>query len=87
MYIARVIGPAPANVKHAALRGLKLVMVRPEVGAAGRGLAIAWDRVDAGIGDRVLVMREGGAAMRLLARGPAPIRTVIVAHVERLDGL
>ena len=85
MEIAEVIGPAPSNVKHPAYAGLKLVLVRPEGEEAG-GAVVAWDRVDAGAGDRVLIMREGGAAMRLLGRGAAPVRTVVVAHIDRIDG-
>ncbi len=78
------MGPAPSNVKHPALAGLKLVFVKRE--GKGRGVVVAWDLVDAGRGDRVLVMREGGAAVRLLGRGAAPVRTVLVANVERVDG-
>jgi microcompartment protein CcmK/EutM len=84
MELGRVLGPAPSNVKHPALAGLKLVFVKPE--ARGGGVVVAWDSVDAGRGDRVLIMREGGAAVRLLGRGAAPVRTVLVANVERVDG-
>jgi microcompartment protein CcmK/EutM len=83
MEIGRVIGPAPSNIKHPALEGLKLVFVRAERKSAPA--VVAWDLVDAGAGDRVLIMREGGAAVRLLGRGAAPIRTVLTAHVERVD--
>lgn len=84
MKIGTVVGPAPANIKHPALADLKLVLVRVE-GEAKGGVSVAWDIVDAGPGDRVLILREGGAAMRLLGRGPAPIRTVAVAHIDRVD--
>lgn len=84
MELGRVLGPAPSNVKHPALAALKLVFVKPE--ARGGGVVVAWDLVDAGRGDRVLIMREGGAAVRLLGRGAAPVRTVLVANVERVDG-
>lgn len=83
MEIGRVIGPAPSNLKHPALEGLKLVFVRAEGKPAPA--VVAWDLVDVGAGDRVLIMREGGAAVRLLGRGAAPIRTVLTAHVERVD--
>ena len=85
MEMGRVVGPAPSNVKHPALAGLKLVFVETE-GKAKRDVVVAWDLVDAGAGDRVLIMREGGAAVRLLGRGAAPIRTVLVAQVDRIDG-
>ena len=83
MELGRVLGPAPSNVKHPALEGLKLVLVRAE--RPGAPVAVAWDRVDAGRGDIVLVMTEGGSATRLLGRGPAPVRTVLVGHVEQVD--
>jgi microcompartment protein CcmK/EutM len=83
MEIGRVTGPAPSNLKHPALAGLKLVFVRPEGEEAPP--VVAWDLVDAGVGDRVLIMREGGAAVRLLGRGAAPVRTVVIGHVERVD--
>jgi len=85
MELGRVVGPAPSNLKHSALAGLKLVFVETE-GKGKGGVVIAWDLVDAGAGDRVLIMREGGAAVRLLGRGAAPIRTVLVAQVDRVDG-
>lgn len=85
MELARVLGPAPSNLKHPALADLKLVFAEPEERGRG-GVVVAWDLVDAGRGDRVLIMREGGAAMRLLGRGAAPVRTVLIAHVDRVDG-
>ena len=84
MELAKVVGPAPCVIKHPALEGLKLVLVTPLTGG-NESATVAWDRVGAGIGDRVLVLREGGAAMRILRRGPAPIQTVIVAKVDRVD--
>lgn len=85
MELGRVVGPAPSNVKHPALAGLKLVFAKAE-GKGKEGVVVAWDLVDAGPGDRVLIMREGGAAVRLLGRGAAPVRTVLVAQVDRVDG-
>jgi microcompartment protein CcmK/EutM len=85
MELGHVVGPAPSNVKHPALAGLKLVFVETE-GKGKAGVVVAWDLVDAGAGDLVLIMREGGAAVRLLGRGAAPIRTVLVAQVDRVDG-
>jgi microcompartment protein CcmK/EutM len=85
MELGTVIGPAPSNVKHPALKGLKLLFVKTD-GRGKGGVVVAWDLVDAGRGDRVLIMREGGAAVRLLGRGAAPVRTLLVAQVDRIDG-
>ncbi len=85
MELGTVIGPAPSNVKHPALRDLKFLFVKTE-GKGKSDVVVAWDLVDAGPGDRVLIMREGGAAVRLLGRGAAPVRTLLVAQVDRIDG-
>jgi microcompartment protein CcmK/EutM len=46
---------------------------------------IALDVVDAGEGDLVLMMREGGGARILFNDPEIPLQSVIVAVVDRLD--
>ena len=43
---------------------------------------LAVDLVDAGKGDRVLLMEEGSGARQLLEDAEAPIRSVIVGVVD-----
>ena len=84
MFLARVIGDVVATVKHSALHGRKLLVVE-RVDADGRRLGetlLAVDSVDAGPGDTVLVLDEGGSAAMVTGLDEPPIRTVIVGVVD-----
>ncbi|MGH9393509.1 MAG: EutN/CcmL family microcompartment protein, partial [Terriglobales bacterium] len=93
--LGRVIGEIVATQKHPSHQGRKLLRVAPEALAhAGASLAatgappgalIALDAVDAGVGDRVLVVLDGYAAMSAVERPLAPIDAAIVGVVERVD--
>jgi len=57
---------------------------------AGAPLAdyvIAIDTVDAGTGDRVLVLDEGNGARQVVASKDAPVRSVIVGVVDAVTVL
>ena len=61
MRLCRVLGTITSTIKHPAFNGLKLMVVQP-VDEADQPTAksfIAVDKVQAGAGDRVLVMSEG----------------------------
>jgi len=64
MLIARVIGELVATYKHPSHEGLKILMVQPlNLDGTDRGVAlVALDAVDAGVGDKVLVVTEGFGA-------------------------
>lgn len=87
MRIARVVGNVIATIKHPALVGAKLLLVDeedPAGGTRGRPL-LALDTVDAGEGDRVLVLDEGNSAAQVLRAPRGPVRTVIVGVVDEVD--
>jgi microcompartment protein CcmK/EutM len=89
MTLCRVKGTVVATLKHPAYRGLKLLAVQPVDGqgqAQGRSF-VAVDRAQAGAGDLVLVNSEGNGARQLLGQPGAPIRSVIVGIVDRVDCL
>lgn len=84
MILGRVTSEIVATVKDEALIGHRILAVVPinlEGAPSGPGL-LAVDRVDAGIGDTVLVNREGGGARILLGNERSPVQAVIVAIVE-----
>lgn len=87
MRIARVVGNVIATIKHPALVGAKLLLVDEEDPAGGtRGRpTLALDTVDAGEGDRVLVLDEGNSAAQVLKAPRGPVRTVIVGVVDAVD--
>ena len=46
------------------------------------GYTIAVDRVEAGVGDTVLILDEGNSARQVLGAPEAPIRAVVVGVVD-----
>lgn len=96
MILARVTGSLTSEEKDPELRDYKLLVVQPlALDAAGDGWElrdegdelIAVDRVEAGEGDRVLVVKEGNAARQITGRGRVPLQAVIVGVVDRIDRL
>ena len=70
MLIGRVVGDVVATQKAPSHEGLKILMVEPlNLDGSARGdIILALDAVDAGVGDRVLVVTEGWSAMSAVAR-------------------
>jgi microcompartment protein CcmK/EutM len=87
MYIGRVVGTVVATIKDEAFNGRKLLLVDREdlAGQADGHYDICVDVVQAGVGDRVLVLDEGNGARQILKRDPAPIRAVIVGIVDDIQ--
>ena len=86
MLIARVIGELVATQKHASHEGRKALVVQPvNLDGTNRGDAvIAFDAVDAGIGDRVLLVTEGFSAMTSVGRPESPIDMAVVGVIDEL---
>jgi len=77
-----------AAVKHPAFAGQTLLVVQPldENGRDSGASFVAVDHAQAGAGDRVLVLTEGGGARQVLGKGDrTPIRSVIVGVVDAMD--
>ena len=87
MVIGRVVGNVVATQKNAKLEGAKLMLVQPLdlAGAPRGGTVLAIDSVDAGVGDRVLLVQDGKAAQQALGRGTAAVDAAIVGVVDALD--
>ncbi len=84
--IARVIGRVWATSKHPSLEACKILLIRPlDLEGAAKGDAfLAVDSVDAGAGERVLVVDEGGSAGQVLGLEDPPIRTVVVGVIDEV---
>ena len=54
-------------------------------GNAAGGYLIAVAAIEAGVGDRVLVVDEGTGARQILGNSKAPIRSVVVGVVDSVD--
>jgi ethanolamine utilization protein EutN len=87
MLIARVLGEVVATQKHASHNGRKILMVQPlNLDGSDRADAVlALDAVDAGVGDRVLLVTEGYSAMTSVGRPESPIDMAVVGVIDRID--
>ena len=87
MFTARVVGEVVATIKHQDLSAQKLLLVQPvDPSGQPRGTPqIAVDAVDAGVGDRVLVVDEGNSAAQVLRRARGAVRTVVVGVIDEID--
>ncbi len=89
MILARVIGTVVASAHHPAYDGRKLLVVQP-IEPSGDPLGtqiLAVDHAQAGVGDTVLVNREGNGARQMLGtlQGKLPIRSVVVGVVDAVE--
>jgi ethanolamine utilization protein EutN len=87
MKLCRVTGNVVATVKHPAFHGHKLMIVQPldEAGGDVGTTFLAVDLVQAGPGDRVLVMQEGNGARQVLKAEKSCVRSVIVGVVDAVS--
>ncbi len=87
MIIGRVIGEVVATEKHASHEGRKALLVQPlTLEGADRGNAVvALDAVDAGVGDRVLLILEGFSAMTSVGRPDSPIDMAVIGVIDQID--
>ncbi len=87
MILARVTGTVVSSQKNRELDGQKMLVVHPidlEDELIGNSF-LAVDVVDAGVGDRVLVLEEGGSARIVLRNDKAPLRHVVVGVVDGIE--
>ena len=87
MMIGRVVGNVVSTHKNAKLEGAKLMLVQPlDLDGAPKGAPLmAIDGVDAGIGDRVLVIQDGRSAQLVLGKGTAAVDAAIIGVVDAVE--
>ena len=87
MQICEIIGNVVYTVKNKHLVGKKILIVQPldlDSNPFGKEF-LAVDSVGAGVGERVLTIREGGSARIVFDDKEIPIQAVIVAIIDGLD--
>jgi len=84
MLIGRVVGDIVATQKAPSHEARKILVVQPlDLDGTDRGeVVLALDAVDAGLGDRVLVVTEGWSAMTAVGRPQSPIDMAVVGFVD-----
>jgi ethanolamine utilization protein EutN len=102
MQLAEVVGTVVMTVKHPAYDGEKVLIVRPlHVAADGTRTVsgpsiVAIDRAQAGVGDTVLLLREGSGIRQIVGRDDGktvadavkmewPVQALIVGIVDAVN--
>jgi len=87
MIIGTVRGNIVSTINHPFYDGKKMMIVEKEdfAGKPG-GYLIAIDGgVGVGVGERVLVIDEGNSARQVVKNKDAPLRSIIIGIVDRID--
>jgi len=86
--LAKVKGNVVSTQKNEHLVGNKLMVVHPvdlNGTMIGEKDVVAIDLIDSGIGDTVLLVQEGDAVQQILGHRNAPVHSIIVAIVDKID--
>jgi len=86
MILAKVIGTVVTTISHPDFKKRRLLVVQPLAlpDDTPDGYFIALDSTHAGIGDTVLVNREGGGNRQVLENPDGCVNSVIVGIVDSL---
>ncbi len=87
MILAKVVGTVVTTISHPHYKEERLLVVQPLVmdGDSADGDFVAMDKAQAGIGDTVLINREGNGARQVLSNPDACIISVIVGIVDMVN--
>ena len=87
MIIGKVSGTVVTTISNPHYKNRKLLVVRPVIVAGDKVDEdfIAIDNAQAGVGDMVLVNREGGGARQVLNNPDACIISVIVGIIDSIS--
>jgi len=88
MTLAKIKGNVVSTQKNKHLASHKLLVAHAidlEGNFIGNEDMIALDLIDAGIGDTVLVVKEGDAVQQILGHANAPVNTMIIAIVDDIN--
>ncbi len=87
MIYGRVIGNMVSTVKHPTYNGRSVMIVQPldEHNNDEGESFLAVDNAQAGVGDKVLVLSEGGGIRQILGIQALPIRRLIIGIVDSIN--
>ncbi len=86
MKVGLVAGSVVSTISHPFFDGKRLLLCDLlDTQGAAAGYKIAVDRVDAGVGDTVLILDEGSSARQLFGVETGPVRAVIIGIVDEVD--
>jgi microcompartment protein CcmK/EutM len=87
VFVGQVTGEIVSTINHPDYDHQRLLVI-DRLDSAGKpagGYLIAVAAVEAGVGDRVLVLDEGSGARQILRSSKAPIRSMVVGVVDSVE--
>lgn len=88
MILCRVVGNVVSTVKHPVYEGKTVLVVQPvelDTHTPKGTEFLSVDSVQAGVGDLVLVAREGNASRQILGDDNDPFHSVVLGVVDQVD--
>ncbi len=87
MILGKITGTIVTTISHPDYKNRRLLVVQPLMlpGKSPSGDFVALDNTQAGVGDTVLVNREGNGARQVLGNPDACVISVIVGIVDSLS--
>ena len=89
MLLARVVGNIWATKKIEVLENRRLLLVQPMDPISGKThgktMMAVCDKIDAGVGDVVILMDEGSSAKQVLGGPARPVRTFVFGIVDQIQ--
>jgi ethanolamine utilization protein EutN len=84
MILAKVVGTVVTTISHPSFKNHRLLVVQPMFTEGEKSTEdfIALDNSQAGIGDTVLINREGGGARQMLNDPDACVISVIMGIID-----
>ncbi len=86
MFLAVVTGEITSTINHPFYDGKRLLVcdrIDPHGAPTGR-YVVAVAGVDAGVGQRVLILDEGGSARIIVGDEAAPLRSMVIGIVDEV---
>jgi len=85
--IARVVGSVIATQKQKSHEGKKILLIQPlDLDGEPMGdVVVARGAADAGVGDRVLAVQEGFAAMTSVGHTDSPIDAAVIGVIDMVE--
>lgn len=84
MQIAEVVGQGVSTVKHASMKGWRLLLVQP-LGVDGKEDGeplLAIDHLGAGNAHRVIISNDGAGAREIIGDKNSPVRWMVLGIVD-----
>ena len=87
MIMALVLGPVVSTIKDPSFVGHRILLCQPvdDKGKSQGPTLLAFDSVQAGPGDMVLIIREGNGCRQIWNNDQAPVNSVVAGIIDQIS--